>query len=173
MTRQRREEDKKLTYEWVGGLVASEHLKWKMQVCSVSMDLPLDYSLHPETTREGTIKIDSESLVRMAVDPPSYRDEPTRACEFMQSVMHAAGLTHGKLYNEYVLKLANTKYLTLPDLVKFECGPLVWVVYNDHGNWPAIYRKDTLDDQNYLTYSRKGSDVFVWDNRCGMVRADY
>ena len=163
--------EENLTYDWADSLAFSEDMKWKMQACNISKSLPLDYSLHPVATVEGKIEIDSMLLVKMSLDPPSYTDEPTRACDFVQTMMHAAGLTQARLFNEYVLR--KLKDEPRPDLVKFECGPFVWVAYNDHGNWPAIYRKDTLDDQNYLTYSRKDKDVFVWDNYHGMIRADY
>ena len=61
----------------------------------------------------------------------------------------------------------------IPSIVSFELGPFVWVIFNQHGAWPAIHRRSDLDDSNYLTYNRKGPNVFVWDNNHGMIRADY
>lgn len=148
-------------------------MKWFFGVYDVSMKFPLDYSLHlrPRTFKSGTWKMDETSLIEFNLGRPTYDDEPQLALEFMQTVMNRTGYTQQWLYNQYVLR-SSRKDEKVPDLIKFECGPYVWIVFNDHGPWPSILPKRMLDDKNYLTYNQKGSDVFVWDNR-RMVRADY
>ena len=81
------------------------------------------------------------------------------------------------MYNKHVLRIDWSRRSEVrddvPSIVSFEIGPFVWIVFNKYGSWPAIHRRSNLDDSNYLTYNQKGSDVFVWDNNQGMVRADY
>lgn len=165
----------KSTFDWSTCLELE--MPWKFGVYDVSMKLPLDYSLHlrEETFREGVWKFDEEYLVRLSLARPSYEEEPKRVCGIMQRVMNGVKCRQQEMYNKYVLRIDWIKQSDneIPSIVSFEFGPFVWVVFNKHGAWPAIHRKADLDDSNYLTYNQKGSDVFVWDNYNGMVRADY
>lgn len=149
-------------------------MPWKFGVYGVSMELPLDYSLHPreEFSKHGVWNVSEEDIITINLNGVTYNDEPNIICDIMQSAMHATNCGQNAIYNTYVIRLSGTSQ-KVPDLVKFECGPFVWVVFNGHGNWPAVFRKSDVDDSNYLTYTQKGKDVFVWDNNRGMVRADY
>jgi hypothetical protein len=167
----------KSTFDWSSCLELE--MPWKFGVYDVSMKLPLDYSLHlrEETFREGVWKFNEEDLVRLSLASPSYEEEPRRVCEIMQGIMNGVKCRHQELYNTHVLRIDWIKQSDfeneIPSIVSFELGPFVWVVFNKHGIWPAIHRRSDLDDNNYLTYNQKGSDVFVWDNNYGMMRADY
>lgn len=161
------------TFDWSACL--KPKMPWKLDICDISMELPLDYSLHTreELCKKGVWKVEEEDIVRIALKGITCAEEPKLVCDVMQSAMHAANCGHEAIYNTYVVGLAGDPQEKIPDLVKFECGPFVWVVFNMHGNWPAIFRKSDVDDSNYLTYAQKGSNVFVWDNNRGMARADY
>lgn len=161
------------TFDWSACL--KPEMSWKLDICDVSMKLPLDYSLHPreELSKHGVWKVEEEDIVHIALEGITCAEEPKLVCDVMQSAMHAANCIQNAIYNTYVVRLAGDPQEKVPDLVKFECGPFVWVVFNEHGNWPAVFRKSDVDDGNYLTYGQKGKDVFVWDNNRGMVRADY
>lgn len=162
---------KALTYDYHSAF--SEEMQWKCGVYDISMKLPLDYSLHlrEKSFRTGSISIRPEDLVYVELDPPSYDEEPKIVFEFMQSIMNAAKQTASSLYNFYVIGSRRAKE-KIPDLIKFECGPFVYVVFNAHGIWPAVFKNSIVDEKNYLTYNQKDSDVFVWDNYKPM-RADY
>ena len=167
----------KNTFDWSTCLELE--MPWKFGVYDVSMKLPLDYSLHPRKSaiKRGVWKFEEEDLVHLALGGPSYEEEPRRVCEIMQGVMNGTKCRHQEMYNKYVLRIDWTRQSEvgdeIPSIVSFELGPFVWIVFNQHGSWPAIHRRSDLDDSNYLTYNQKGSDVFVWDNNRGMVRADY
>lgn len=167
----------KNTFDWSTCLKLE--MPWKFGVYDVSMKLPLDYSLHPRKSaiKRGVWKFEEEDLVHLALGGPSYEEEPRRVCEIMQGVMNGTKCRHQEMYNKYVLRIDWTRQSEvgdeIPSIVSFEIGPFVWIVFNQHGSWPAIHRRSDLDDSNYLTYNQKGSDVFVWDNNRGMVRADY
>lgn len=163
----------KTTFDW--SLCLKPEMPWKFGVYNVSMELPLDYSLHPreELFKQGVWKVEEEDIIRIALEGITHAEEPKLVCNVMQSAMYAANCGQNAIYNTYVVMLAGDPQEKVPDLVKFECGPFIWVVFNRHGNWPAIFRKSDVDDSNYLTYCQKGKDVFVWDNSKGLVRADY
>jgi len=174
-------EAESMTYDFTRDF--SLEMPWKVGVYELSMELPLDYELHEvknafheEDTTSGTLKMTEEELIwyhlRCNAD---YASEPRLVAEFMQTVMHSVGWLHQNLYNIFVLGFSQIREgdYKVPDLVEFVCGPMSWVVYNDHGNWPAIFRTDSLDKKNYLSYSRRGADVFVYDNKNGFIRQDY
>lgn len=167
----------KNTFDWSTCLELE--MPWKFGVYDVSMKLPLDYYLHPRksTIKQGMWRFREEDLVHLALGGPSYEEEPRKVCEIMQGVMNGTKCRHQEMYNKYVLRIDWTRQSEvgdeIPSIVSFELGPFVWVIFNQHGAWPAIHRRSDLDDSNYLTYNQKGSDVFVWDNNRGMVRADY
>ena len=167
----------KTTFDWSAFEL---EMPWKFGVYDVSMDFPLDYSLHlrEKSFRSGVLKFQEEDIIRFSLGGPSYEDEPKKVCEIMQNAMNKAKFQHQEVYNKYVLRMVDwskQEYVEnkIPSIVSFELGPFVWIVFNQHGAWPAIHRRSDLDDSNYLTYNQKGSDVFVWDNNRGMVRADY
>ena len=165
------------TFDWSTCL--EPEMPWKFGVYDVSTKLPLDYSLHPRksTIKCGVWRFREEDLVHLALDSPSYEEEPRKVCEIMQSVMNGTKCRHQEMYNKHVLRIDWSRRSEVrddvPSIVSFEIGPFVWIVFNKYGSWPAIHRRSNLDDSNYLTYNQKGSDVFVWDNNRGMVRADY
>ncbi len=170
------EDNKKLTFDWSSMLKLET--PWKFGVHDVSMDLPLDYSLHPRTNlaRSGVLSFLEEDLILMSLHSSSYAEEPHKVCELMWEAMQRTGCSQQRMFNKYVVEKSlrhKDKTNTVPSLVTFELGPIVWVIYNAFGGWPSIHRRQDLDDQNYLSYNQKGSDIFVWDNVAGMIRSDY
>lgn len=165
--------NRKTTFDWINDFKLE--MPWKFGVYTVSMNLPLDYSLHLDDTtfKSGMWKFNEEDLLELAIRSPSYEEEPRKICELMQGVMYGVGTTHGQMYNKYVLGIYRNESTQHPGVVSFELGPVVWIIYNSYGPWPAIFKKKDLNNTNYLTYCQKSSNVFVWDNKCGMIRADY
>lgn len=148
---------------------------WMFGAYDISMKLPLDYSLHlrASSMQSGIWKFAEEELIQLALNPPSYAEEPLKVYWLVKKVMCDVGCSQEKMFAKHVYG-EGPKYADgIPSLMKFELGPIVYVVYNQYGPWPAIFGKKDLDDGNYLTYNQKSSDVFVWSNGEGMVRADY
>ena len=149
---------------------------WRFGVYDISMNLPLDYSLHlrENTFRSSIWTFSEEDLIKFELEGCSREEEPSKMLKILQHVMAGVGCGHNAMYAKYVIEKLNSpkNCLGVPSLVKFELGPIVYVIFNEHASWPMICRKSDVDDSNYLTYSQKGPDVFVLDNH-GMVRADY
>lgn len=158
------------TYDWTS---IPLELDWKFSVYDISMELPLDYSLHPRDndTRYGKWRFSEKDLINLALKT-SYEDEPAVTCNLMAFVMWNTDCEHKKMYNEYVLRAPRKYYFNIPSMMTFELGLFVLVIFNMHGPWPAIHRKCDLDESNYLTYNHKDANVFIWDNY-NIVRGDY
>lgn len=164
----------KTTFDWSTCL--KPEMPWRFGVYDVMDEFQLDYSLHlrDNTAKQGIFRFEEEeAIVRLAFNGPSYEEEPRKIYEIMQDAMNATGCEHLAMYSQHVLiKLWDTGY-KIPNIVSFELGPFVWITFNRHSLWPAIYRRSDLDDSNYLTYNQKGSNVFVLHSDYGMVRAYY
>lgn len=157
-----------LTYDWSKSL--SPETPWKFGVYDISKELPLDYFLHlrEKSFKSGVFKFSEKSLLEITLNPPSYREEPRFVLELFQGVLYSLKMNHAKIYNKEVVCYRKK----LPDLIKFELGPLTYVYFNSHSGWPKIIKTEDLDDTNYLTYAQKSKDVFVW-NGYNEIRADY
>lgn len=80
------------TYDWIN--IPSE-LNWKFSVYDISMELPLDYSLHPRNnnTRFGKWRFSEKDLIDLALKT-SYEDEPEVTFNLMTTAMWNTDCEH-------------------------------------------------------------------------------